>query len=750
MNLSPFATRRRVRQSAICILHAAIVLLALAAAGALAAPTWRSLGPGGGGWIPCLAVSPHDSRVVYAGCDVGGFYKSTDAGDTWRICNTGLHDLYVEAIAPHPRDPKVIYLGTEGGVHKSGDGGETWQWLREGFPPATRWAFSAPIGALALDPQNPDNVYAGIGRPRWRKSGAGTLYKSADAGAHWQIANPGGGGMDPQAILSDLAVHPRESRRLYAATDKGLYRSDDAGATWRRLEQGLPHAHVRRVALCIGRPETLYVSMWSPPGREPWQGGVYRSDDGGESWMPRLQGLATRVGKPGEASQMTSNVDRLAVHPESPDVVYAGDTAWVSAGVYRTTDGGQSWQRATDSRSPAMQYGWITMWGPSVMGLAMDPRRPDTLYFSTSGHLFRTTDRGAHWDAAYTRKAEKPAGAPDSVAAWWSGTGLEVTCLNRIAVHPRDPRRLYFCYMDIGLLQTFDGGRTFAHTVQGMRHRGNNFAVAFDPDNPEVIFAGTGEWGANVGDVCRSEDGGLTWKVVGNPQSGLPNGQTRHLIVDRDSPSAARRVYVTVNGAGVFCSEDGGATWQARNNGLPDFAVRGMAQHPRDPKTLFLLLAQGQDHRGGIWRTDDRGQSWRYISGDLACPDAKALAISPADPQRVFVAARETKAKDQKVYPGGVFATADGGATWKRVLEDHFIESLAVDPTNPDVLYAGGNDHPYHDEALGLGVMRSRDGGRTWESLNGDLPNRKVTCIVVSAGRILVGTGGNGVWGGSP
>ena len=79
----------------------------------------------------------------------------------------------------------------------------------------------------------------------------------------------------------------------------------------------------------------------------------------------------------------------------------------MSAGVYRTLDGGRSWQRVTDSQSPAMSYGWATMWGPSVMGLAIDPRAPDTLYFSTSGHLFRTTDRGDHWTAAYTRRVER-------------------------------------------------------------------------------------------------------------------------------------------------------------------------------------------------------------------------------------------------------------------------------------------------------------------------------------------------------
>ena len=183
---------------------------------------WHNIGPGGGGWIPCMAVSPHDSSVVYAGCDVGGFFKSTDAGASWRIRNTGLHDLYVEVITPHPRDSRVIYIGTEGGVHKSNDGGESWQWQREGFPPPQRYKFSAPIGALASDPQQPDTLYAGIGRPRWNKDGAGTIYKTTDGGARWQIANPDSSGMDREAIVSDLIIHPRESRRVFAATNRGL------------------------------------------------------------------------------------------------------------------------------------------------------------------------------------------------------------------------------------------------------------------------------------------------------------------------------------------------------------------------------------------------------------------------------------------------------------------------------------------------------------------------------------------------
>jgi photosystem II stability/assembly factor-like uncharacterized protein len=722
-------------------------LLLLLVIPSYAAPTWHNIGPGGGGWVPAIVVSPVNSKVIYAGCDVGGFYRSTDAGATWKIYNTGLRDYYVETIVPHPKDPNVIYIGTQGGIHKSTNGGKSWKWLRNGFPAPEMYSFSAPIGALAIDPLSPSVLYAGIGRPRWNDGGKGAIYRTEDSGAHWKLVNPGGGGMDPSAIISSLIVHTRNSKRIYAVTDHGLYRSNDSGSTWEPLSRGLPITRARRIALCASRPEIMYASFDSLPGVQPRQGGVFRSTDGGNNWKPCNNGLGTRVGQTNEPIEMTSNIDHLVVDPKNPNVVYAGDTSWVSDGVYRSINGGNSWKKTTDSSSPKMKYGWITMWGPSVMALAMDPRKPSNLYFTTSGHTFRTTDSGEHWQAIYTKSVTKPASAPQTPRGWWKTNGLEVTCLNQVIVHPRDPKRLYVCYFDIGLLQSFDGGQSFTHTVEGMAYRNNTFTVAFDPDDPNIVYAATGEWTVNRGDLCRSDDGGFTWKVVGKPETGLPDGQIRNIIVD--AGNTTKRIYVTVEGSGIYYSADNGNTWQSCSNGLPNKGIRNLIQHPKNPSTFFVLITGTEKAGGGVYRSVDQGESWLKISKDFLWSNATSLTLCKSDPNRMYLSSRDEGIADI-FYPGGVFASNDGGITWQQVLKDRFIQALAVDPNNADIIYAGGTDHPYHDEAIGSGVTYSKDGGKTWQTLNTpELTCRNISCLTINPhipGTIYAGTHGNGVF----
>ncbi|NQT51622.1 hypothetical protein HQ576_06215, partial [bacterium] len=516
---------------------------------------------------------------------------------------------------------------------------------------------------------------------------------------------------------------------------------------WQRTITGLPHPHVRRIAQCTAKPDVLYLTLRSEPGKKPWQGGVYKSVDGGQRWMACTKGLRQWVGRPDQPAPMTSNYDRIVVHPANPDVAYVGGDAWVTSTLYKTTDGGTSWTDIVRHGEDAnIDPGWITFWGPTVKCLTMSPIEPDVLYFGTSGMAYRTTDGGRRWTPAYCRVL------PDGR---FRGTGLEVTCLHNISVHPKHPERLYLGYYDIGLLISHDGGRTFRRGVAGIKphHAMNNscFDIAFDPADDRHCWGSFGSWSANIGVVAESHDGGLSWKMVGTPEAGLPNARHRALLLD----PRERTLFTTADGQGVFASRDGGNSWQPRKTGLPHGHVVDLVLHPRTAGSLWCLLRSHGDEPGGVYHTRSGGAAWQRISRGLVVSDVKALAIAPSDPRRLYLAARQGwfgKGANKQLAEGGVFRSDDGGRTWRRILEDDFAQGLAVDPRNADVVYAGLTDHPYHDESTGDGIVVTRDGGTTWSSLNGTLTCKQVGRITIDPhqpNRLYIGTHGNGAFVGT-
>ncbi|MFN3421718.1 MAG: WD40/YVTN/BNR-like repeat-containing protein, partial [Armatimonadota bacterium] len=241
---------------------------------------WQLVGPGGGGWIQSVAFDPKDPNTIYVGCDVGGFYVSFDGGKTFEIRNKGLRDYFVECIAVHPLNPDIILLGTQGGIFRTTDKGKTWQWMRDGFPPTQRYSYSAPIGAICFDPQNPDIVYAGIGRPRNAREGRdgqgqGAIYRSTDGGVTWQRVD--GGQLPKDAVVSDIEVKPDDSKVILVATNRGLFRSDDGGKTWLPSNDGLSHTFVQEIAFAPSQPNRVYLTLLTTSREgQTWNGGVYR------------------------------------------------------------------------------------------------------------------------------------------------------------------------------------------------------------------------------------------------------------------------------------------------------------------------------------------------------------------------------------------------------------------------------------------------------------------------------------------
>ena len=704
-----------------------------------AAPAWTNVGPGGGGWVMALAPSPHAENTVLLGGDIQGVFSSEDGGRNWTIRNQGLRDYWIETILYHPADPNILYAGGTSGVYKSTDQGRSWQWLRNGFPPVSGTTWSAPVSALAMDPANPDVIYAGIGSPRLGVGKQGAEYKSTDGGGQWAKINAPGS-LPADALITSLISHPSNrtpapgvapAGTLYLTSQYGFSESRDGGVNWTASNAGLPHTNVARVALSRSRPEVMYVTLYTA-STLPWRGGVYKSEDGGRTWAARNRGLQQMLGA---SDTLTSNYREIAVDPGDPQTVYLGSTDYVTHTMYKTTDGGSNWTPIVTKPSASnVTEGWNDFIGDTVQCLGMSPLNPKVLYYGTSVAVFRTTDGGQTWQQAYTRR---------NADGSYQTNGLEITGLYSITVDPRNPERVIFGYGDIGLFVSEDGGVSVHRRVGGIPRASANtaFAVAVDPGDSAHLWGSFGPRESPTSSgyiVAESLDLGRNWVARRN---GLPDKAARRLLLDVSGP--ARRLLVTVRDSGIYASNDGGRSWSSSSTGLPQGDVRDLVADPSVRGRYWSVLAGREATAASLYRSDDWGASWQRVSGDtLRAWDVTQLVVSST----LYVAARRTFVAP-RLYPGGIYASEDGGVTWTLLLDDPFAAAVAVDPRDDRVIYAGLTDHPYHDDSRGNGLRVSRDRGTTWTDV-ASIPLGRISVLTLhpaNSMRLFVGTAGIGV-----
>jgi photosystem II stability/assembly factor-like uncharacterized protein len=271
--------------------------------------------------VRALAVHPHDPRTLYLGSELG-LFRSTDGAGNWSCVESPINGLQVWSILLSPHNPDLLFVGTcPSRLFRSADGGRTWS------EPSVRMVQECPrivhsrLTTLTADPTEPETVWAGVE--------IGGLHRSRDGGRTWQAT---GQGLSSQDIHA-LAIIPGNGRpkRLLASTNNDLNLSTDDGETWQplRVGQSLPWTYCRGLAQQCGHPEVVFLGHGdAPPGSV---GVVARSVDAGQTWQVAQM--------PGRAN---STVWTFAVHPADPQLIYA---ASVSGQVYRSTDGGASWQK---------------------------------------------------------------------------------------------------------------------------------------------------------------------------------------------------------------------------------------------------------------------------------------------------------------------------------------------------------------------------------------------------------------------
>jgi photosystem II stability/assembly factor-like uncharacterized protein len=707
---------------------------------------FRVIGPGGGGAMFNPTISPHDPNTVLISCDMTGSYITHDGGRSWRMFNLrGVTRFFVF----DPIDSHTIYA--EGiGLWRSTDDGETWK-LVDPNPSAVRGiemssdhaegkilAQPDPLGtiaALAVDPADSQTLYAAAGG-----KDAPALFVSHDYGENWQ----------KEMVLPEVPRHlwvdpysPRTSRTLILVGAHSVVTTDATGT--RKSELPAPADITDSSDGFSGAGQSdVYITS---------EKGGFVSWDNGASWHA--------ITLPGNGARVRAVATSLH-HPETAYVSYShlildGDT-W--HGVAKTVDGGRTWVLVWKESVPAaanVHDAWITPtfgtdWGENPLMLGVAEQDPNLAYATDFGRTLATKDGGKNWYAKYSRQVPN---------AGWTTTGLNVTTDYGIDFDPFDNNRQFITYTDIGLFRSEDTGKSWVSSTHGVPAAWANttYWVVFDPKvrgRMWSVNSGTHDlprpkmWRQNSvetfkGGVCRSDDGGRTWK---KSNAGMQETAATDILMDPTSPANARVLYVTGFGRGVYKSSDGGATWNLKNHGItqPDpFAWRLARANNGD---LYVVLARrsedgsiGNDGDGALYRSTDGAETWTPVTLPLGVNGPNGITIDPQNSQRLYLAAW-ARAVGVHGMGGGIYVSNDGGKIWRQVLSrDQHVYDVTIDPHNPDDLYAAGFESS---------AWKSSDRGEHWKRIAG--PNFKWMHRVIpdptDPGKIYITTYGGGVWHG--
>ncbi|HZQ01604.1 MAG TPA: hypothetical protein VFB13_18820 [Reyranella sp.] len=653
---------------------------------------WRCIGPPRGGRVVAVSGDPVDKQTFYFGACAGGIWKTTDAGVFWRCVSDGfMGSSAVGSIAVAPSDANVIYAGT----------GET---------------------AIRLD------VSYGDG-----------MYKSTDAGRSWSHI-----GLRHSKFIGRIVIHPQNPDLVYAAVlgdifgpnnERGVYRSKDGGKRWERVLFRNNVAGAIDLSMDRNNPRILFASIWEAR-RNFWNissggpgSGLFRSLDGGDSWeeiskFPGLpEGLLGKIG--------------VAVSPVRGGRVWAlieaeGD----KTGLYRSDDLGQRWTQVSSNRD-LMHRPWY------YTHVFADTGHADTVYV-TNLQMWKSTDGGASFSEVSTRHG-------DNHDLW---------------IDPNDPKRMIEGN-DGGAHVSLNGGASWS-TIYNQK-TAQFYRIDIDNQYPYRVY-GTQQDNTSISVPSASEWGVITLADCSYPGT----GESGFVAVN---PRDHNIVYV-----GAIGSSPGGSgalqrydhrtrqiqlvnVWPEESTGI---APRDMKYRfawtypivfsPHDPQTLYA---------GGncVFRTRDEGMSWEKISPDLSLNDRSRQGPSGGTITRESAGAEvhatcacvvESPHRTGEIWAstddGLVHVTRDGGKKWTEVTPRAmpklaYVGCVEVSPHDPDTIYLAATRYKLADYKPYL--FKSSNGGKSWTSINGNLPNDEISRVVradpKARGLLFVGTE-TGIW----
>jgi len=729
------------------------------------AVAWRAIGPGEFGAMFGVGISPHDSKVIVAGGDMGFAFMTRDGGQHWRMLGRSGGDPFanpgyrgVWAVHFDPLGRERVFIGSTHGLFRSTDEGETWRIVLGGDA-------GNVIGAITTDPTDSNIVYAASGMGARMNVGwsLGKVWKSADGSGTWKDITPRDLpgrcnwvtiAADPQSPVTAGQGHSR----VYLCGQGGLYVSEDAGRDWTSLTKFLPDGGVHlnqpgphdsgasTLVLAPGAKRSrLFITLKARQTSGGPLGGVYRSDDGGRTWAERNRGLEGAIASMAKAGREYT-YSLLVGCRAKPNVMY-----WANYphGVFRTSDGGETWRPLLDLktewfRAPdfdGRQTDWLlrrhggnfaqsyyNAFGPAN-GLACSATDPEAVAYTDNAGLGVSFDGGKHWTEpgfeygeAFRPNAfgDRP---PMRLTHKVRSRGLQLIVPMCLAVDPFDRQTIAIGHEDVGLVISRDGGRWWEWAWHGMLEgeRNNILAIIYDPAVRGRLWAGGGGWNAS-GHVYQSDDAGRTFRRIGIPPlTAEAQRSKRELYVHALALGPTLREHTRPLYAGtdfgLFRTTDGGLAWQAIPLGSgPAPHVRHLRVDPAGSGRLYAAVEGQPEGAGGLYGSSDGGQHWTRL-GSGAIGAVRSLSLCEAT-GTLYVLGDSKPA-------GGVFASRtlwrsdDHGLTWMK-LDQRPAACAGADPRDPRrvylVSYAG-------DVTRGkVNVYRSADRGRSWAPVGDAIP----------------------------
>ena len=677
---------------------------------------WRMIGPHRGGRTVGAVGVPQQPNTFYIGVNNGGVWKTTDFGHTWFPIFDDQPTGSIGDVAVAPSNPNVIFVGsgeglqrpdlsTGDGVYRSGDAGKSWKWL--GLKEAQQ------IGGLAIDPKNEDRVFiAALGHPYGPNKERG-VYRTNDGGKTWEQSlyideNTGAVQVtidpnNPNIVFADMWAGrqgPWENG-AWNGKESGLFKSIDGGATWKKITTGLPTTEqgLGRIGFCIAPSDSKRMYATVDAGRE---GGIFRSDDAGESWK-RIQTDNRYWGRAADFAE-------VKVDPKDPDIVYSANVV-----TWKSTDGGKTFTAFRGAPGGDDYHRiWINPDNPQIILLASDQgaiitvnggqtfsswyNQPTAQFYHVStDNSFPYTVYGGQQESGSVGIVSR---GNDGAITFreWHPVGAEEYAY--VAADPLDNNIIYG-----GKISRYDKrtGQTQNISPEAVRSGKYRFLrtapVLFNPIDKKTLY-----YAGNV--LFKTMNGGNSWQVI--------------------SPDLSRESWDVPASVGIYTKDDM-KTMPRRG------VIYTVAPSYKDINTIWCGTDDGLIHV-----TKDGGKTWKNVTpaGITSWSKVSLMDASHTDANTVYAAVNRIRCDD--LHPH-IFRTHDGGNTWKEIvsgLPDDPINVVREDPIVKGLLFAGSE----------RAVYVSFDDGEHWQSLRLNMPATSIRDLVIKDDDIVVGTHGRSFW----